>query len=77
MPFQNTYCLTCVSSYFGRGVSLHGCSRKVQPLLLTLDEVALPDLECEVALLSPPEPVQPICCSKSHHFSIIINLTIL
>ena len=24
-------------SYLGRGVSLHGCSRKVQPLLLTLD----------------------------------------
>ena len=25
-------------SYFGRGVSLHGCSSKAQPLLLTLDE---------------------------------------
>ena len=25
-------------SYLGRGVSLHGCSSKVQPLLLTLDE---------------------------------------
>ena len=25
-------------SYLGRGVSLHGCSRKAQPLLLTLDE---------------------------------------
>ena len=24
-------------SYLGRGVSLHGCSRKAQPLLLTLD----------------------------------------
>ena len=24
-------------SYLGRGVSLHGCSSKVQPLLLTLD----------------------------------------
>ena len=25
-------------SYLGRGVSLHGCSSKEQPLLLTLDE---------------------------------------
>ena len=25
-------------SYLGRGISLHGCSSKVQPLLLTLDE---------------------------------------
>ena len=25
-------------SYLGRGVSLHGCSSKVQPLFLTLDE---------------------------------------
>jgi len=25
-------------SYLGRGVSLHSCSRKVQPLLLTLDD---------------------------------------
>ena len=37
-------------SYLGRGVSLHGCSSKVQLLLLTLDEWYLliatpPDLE--------------------------------
>ena len=37
-------------SYLGRGVSLHGCSSKVQPLLLTLDEgylltAVLPDLQ--------------------------------
>ena len=37
-------------SYFGRGVSLHGCSSKAQPLLLTLDEgylltAILPDLQ--------------------------------
>ena len=38
-------------SYLGRGVSLHGCSRKAQPLLLTLDEVAPPDLERGVAPL--------------------------
>ena len=36
-------------SYLGRGVSLHGCPSKVQPLLLTLDKgylltAALPDL---------------------------------
>ena len=49
-------------SYLGRGVSLHGCSSKAQPLLLTLDEgylltATVPDLqrnleqdilECEV-----------------------------
>ena len=45
-------------SYLGHGVSLHGCSNKVQPLLLTLDEVALPDLERGVASLSPPAPMQ-------------------
>ena len=37
-------------SYLGRGVSLHRCSSKVQPLLLTLDKgyllmAAPPDLE--------------------------------
>ena len=31
-------------SYLGRGVSLHGCSSKAQPLLLTLDEGYL--LQC-------------------------------
>ena len=40
-------------SYLGHGVSLHGCSSKVQLLLLTLDEgyfltAAPPDLECGV-----------------------------
>ena len=47
-------------SYLGCGVSLHGCSSKVQPLLLTLDEVAPPDLEHGVAPLSPPAPMQPL-----------------
>ena len=52
-------------SYLGRGVSLHGCSRKVQPLLLTLDEghlltTAPPDLEHGVAPLGPPAPAQPL-----------------
>ena len=46
-------------SYFGRGVSLHGCSSKVQPLLLTLDKVAPHDLESGVAPLGPPVPMQP------------------
>ena len=51
-------------SYLGRGLFLHGCSSKVQPLLLTLDEgylltSASPDLECGIAPLGPPVPVQP------------------
>ena len=32
-------------SYLGPGVSLHGCSSKSQLLLLTLDEVAPPELK--------------------------------
>ena len=52
-------------SYFGRGVSLHGCSSKAQPLLLTLDEGYLltttpPDLEHGVAPLGAPAPAQPL-----------------
>ena len=48
-------------SYLGRGASLHGCSSKAQPLLLTLVEgyfltAASPDLERGVAPLSPPAP---------------------
>ena len=51
-------------SYLGRGVYLHGCSSKVQPLLLTLDEgylltTALPDLQSGKAPLGPPAPPQP------------------
>ena len=50
-------------AYLGRGVSLHGCSSKAQPLLLTLDEgylltAALPDLQQGMAPLGPPAPVQ-------------------
>ena len=53
------------SSYLGRGVSLHGCSSKAQPLLLTLDEgyfltAASPDLERGIDPLGPPVPVQPL-----------------
>ena len=48
-------------SYLGREVSLHGCSSKAQPLLLTLDEgylvtATLPDLQHGIAPLGPPEP---------------------
>ena len=39
-------------SYLGHGVSLLGSSSKVQPLLLTLDEVAPADLERGVGPLS-------------------------
>ena len=52
-------------SYLGPGVSsLHGCSSKAQPLLLTLDEgylltAALPDLQRGIAPLGPPAPAQP------------------
>ena len=45
-------------SYLGCEVSLHGCSSKAQPLLLTLDEVASPDLGCGIAPLGPPAPMQ-------------------
>ena len=50
-------------SYLVRGVSLHGCSSKAQPPLLTLDEEYLltatpPDLEPGVAPLGPPAPLQ-------------------
>ena len=45
-------------SYLGRGVSLHSCSSKAQPLLLTLDEgylltTTVPDLQREIAPLGP------------------------
>ena len=56
-------------SYLGRGVSLHGCSSKVQPLLLTLDEGYLhtdtpPDLERGIAPLSPPALAQPLLLGR-------------
>ena len=51
-------------SYLGCGVSLHGCSSKVQLLLLTLDEgylltAAPPDLVCGIAPLGPLALEQP------------------
>ena len=50
-------------SYVGHGVSLHGCSSKAQPLLLTLEEgylftTALSDLQRGIAPLGPPAPAQ-------------------
>ena len=52
-------------SYLGRGVSLHACPSKAQPLLLTLDEgylltAAPPDLERGIVPLGPPVPAQPL-----------------
>ena len=57
-------------SYPGRGVSLHDCSSKVQPLILTLDEgfllmVAPPDFERGVAPLGPCGPAQPLLLDGS------------
>ena len=57
-------------SYLGHGVSLHGCSSKVQPLLLTLGEeylltITLPDLQHGIDPLGPPVPVQPQLLSHS------------
>ena len=55
MPSCNTYSLTWVSLTLDVGC----CSSKAQPLLLTLDEVAHPDLEHGVAPLGPPKTLQP------------------
>ena len=65
MPSSNTYHLTWVSLTLDVGVSLHGCSSKAQPLLLTLDEgylltAAVPDLQRGIAPLGPPAPAQPL-----------------
>ena len=51
-------------SYLERWVSLHSCSSKAQPMLLTLDKgylltAALPDLQRGIAPLGPPVPAQP------------------
>ena len=65
MPSCNTYHLTWVSLTLDVGVSLHGCSSKAQPLLLTLDEgylltATVPDLQRGIAPLGPPVPAQPL-----------------
>ena len=51
-------------SYLGHAVSLHACSSKAQPLLLTLDKgypltAAVPDLQRGIAPLGSPVPAQP------------------
>ena len=51
-------------SYLGCWVSLHSCSSKAQPLLLTLDKrylltTALPDLQRGIGSLGPPALAQP------------------
>ena len=56
-------------SYIGLEVSLHGCSSKAQPLLLTLDEgylltTPLPVLEHRIAPLGPPAPMQPLLLGR-------------
>ena len=63
-------------SYLGHGISLHGCSSKVQPLLLTLDEgyllpAAPSDLERGVAPLGPPEVSKAVFISF-HSFLYIL-----
>ena len=64
-------------SYLGRGLSLHGCSSKAQPLLLTLDKgclltATLPDLQCGIAPLGPPATVQ--LHGPDNHDGVITDL---
>ena len=56
-------------SYIERGVALHSCASKAQPLLLTLDEgylltAAPPDLERGKAPIGPPVPTQPLLLGR-------------
>ena len=58
LSYLGFFCLGC-------GVSLHGCSSKVQPLLFTLDvgyllTTAPADLESGIALLGSSAPAQPL-----------------
>ena len=64
-------------SYLGCGVSLHGCSSKAQPLLLTLEEgyllmAAPPDLEHGAAPLRPPAPGS----SSSLEVGLLLSATV-
>ena len=65
LPSRDTYRLTRVSLTLDVGVSLHRCSSKAQPLLLTLDEryllrAAPPDRERGLAPLG-----SAVQCSRS------------
>ena len=56
-------------SYLGHRISLHGCSSKVQLLLLTLDEgylltATLLDLQRGISPLGPPAPTQPLLLGR-------------
>ena len=67
-------------SYLGHGVSLHGCSSKVQPLLLTLDEgylltAALPDLQRGIAPLGPPTPTQRLLLGCVALITLVRNIS--
>ena len=75
-------------SYLGRGVSLHGCFSKAQPLLLTLDEGYLltatpPDLEHGIAPLGPLAPAQPLLLERGvgppgrHPLASVVGLVLL
>ena len=60
MPCHNIY---LAFSYLGHGLSLHSCSSKAQPLLLTLEEgylltAAVLDLQRGLAPLGSPVPAQ-------------------
>ena len=68
-------------SYLGRGVSLHDCSSKAQPLLLTLNEgyrltAALPDFQRGIAPLGPPAPEQPRLLGRVGHSTLLIVFTL-
>ena len=66
-------------SYLGRGVPPHGCSSKVQPLLLTLDEGCLhtaapPDLEREFVVICYDSPKKLICMCVLSYFKLCSTL---
>ena len=68
-----------VFSYLRLGISLHVCSSKAQPLLLTLEEGYLltttpPDLECGIAPLSPPAPTQPLLLTLNEGYLLTAAL---
>ena len=70
MPSLSTYCHT------GHAVSLHGCSSKVQPLLLTLDmgyllTATTPDLGRGVSLQGCSSKAQPLLLTLDEGYLLI------